>query len=186
MQKKLSLISLLMTVFFSYPRAVDYNGNPINRSGGITITPQTSSTLLASYTQAINTAGLLDNTFGNLGIATKNISGFADGARAMAIQSDGKIIVVGVTNINAGPTGVFATMRYNVNGTLDTSFGPNGTGIVTYSFSGVGFVDGATGVAIQTDGKIVVVGATNIYNVAPGTGYFGIIRYNSNGSPDLS
>lgn len=194
------LLGFLFSIFIFplYSGNISYAGNPINHGTGITINSYTSPTLLNSYTQSINLSGLLDNTFGSLGIAIKNISGFADGTRAMALQQDGKIVVVGVTNINgtvvapiATPTGVFATMRYNTDGTLDTSFGPNGTGIVTYSFSGPGFVDGATGVAIQADGKIVVVGQTNIYNlaVAPaatGTGYFGIIRYNSNGTPDLS
>ena len=195
MQKKLSLISLLMAVFFSYPRAVDYNGNPINRSGGITITPQTSSAVIASYTQAINTSGLLDNTFGSLGIATKNISGLADRGQGVALQSDGKIIVVGETNCNytenggEGPqSGVYVTMRYNIDGSLDTSFGPNKNGIVQTSFSGVGFIDGAYGVAIQQDGKIIVVGQTNIYGTpdTTGRGYFGIIRYNPDGSPDTN
>ncbi len=198
MKKRVVILALIVGTVASSKAAIDYKGNPLKRSGGITITPQTSSAILASYTQVINFGGLLDKTYGSLGITTKNISGFADGARAMAIQSDGKIVVVGVTNINgtvvaplATPTGVFATMRYNTDGTLDTSFGANGTGIVTYSFSGAGFIDGATGVAIQTDGKIVVVGQTNIYSIAvapaaTGTGYFGIIRYNANGTPDIS
>ncbi len=194
--QNIALIALILGTGTFSKASLDYNGNPINRSG-ITITPQTSSAILASYTQVINTAGLLDNTFGSLGVATKNISGFVDGARAVAIQPDGKIVIVGQTNINgivvaplATPTGLFVTMRYNTNGTLDTSFG-NGLGYVTYSFSGPGFVDGATGVALQSDGKIIVVGQTNIYSlaVAPaatGTGYFGILRYNPDGSLDTS
>ncbi len=191
--KKIFLYALLLVAPTFSKAAVDYNGNPLNRFGRITITPQTSSTVLASYTQVINTAGLLDNTFGSLGIATKNISGTGDRGYGMALQSDGKIIIVGETNANAtenggvGPqTGVFTTMRYNTNGSLDTSFGPNKNGIVQTSFSGAGFIDGATGVAIQADGKIIVVGQTNIYGNGGGVGYFGIIRYNPDGSPDTT
>ena len=191
--KKRTILALILAIGINSKAAVDYNGSPLNRSGGITITPQTSSAILASHTQAINTAGLYDKTFAGIGYTTKNISGYDDRAQGVALQSDGKIIVVGETNCNAtengtvGPqTGVFVAMRYNIDGSLDTSFGSNKTGIVQTSFSGTGFIDGATGVAIQPDGKIVVVGQTNIYGVGGAASSFGIARYNPDGSPDTS
>ena len=158
---------------------------PNGQQGGIVLTPQNVDVVLQSLSQPINTAGLLDKTFGGVGYSTKNFSGGADYAAAVALQQDGKIVVTGGTNINAGPSGVFATMRYNTDGSLDPTFG-NGTGYVTTSISGAGYVNGAYGVAIQADGKIIVVGQTNIYNAVPHAGNFGVIRYNSDGSLDTS
>ncbi len=155
----------------------------------VRITPETPPAVFASYVQAINLAGLLDHTFNGIGYATLNISGKADGCYALALQSDGKIVTVGELNINGAggppPTGLFATLRYNTDGTLDHSFG-NNLGYVTTSLSGAGYIDGANGVAIQSNGKIVVVGSTNIYDAAPNIGYFGVVRYNSDGSFDTS
>ena len=67
----------------------------------------------------------------------------------MAIQSDGKIVVAGISG--NGSTSGFALVRYNSDGSLDTTF--NGTGKV---HSG----GGATSVVIQSDGKIVAAGGS--------------------------
>ncbi len=93
--------------------------------------------------------GDLDLSFGNGG---KVIGGIAL-AGGMAIQSDGKIVVVGEGSSGNG-TWDFAVVRYNPNGSLDTSF--NGIGKVTAAFGGQDFVNS---VAIQADGKIVVAGS---------------------------
>jgi uncharacterized delta-60 repeat protein len=177
-QKTFFLTFIILTTTF-YPlmaskKAVDYNGNPISKIG-VTLTSQTSSTIIANYTQAINFDGLLDNTFGSQGIVTTNFVGF-DSANAVALQPDGKIIAVG--NTNTGGAGDFALARYNTNGSLDVTFGTNGK--VTTSLSAGR--DIAYGVALQSDGKIVVVGGTDI-TVA---GDFVIARYNYNGSLDTT
>ena len=65
----------------------------------------------------------------------------------------------------------FAVVRYNPDGSLDTSFG--GTGIVGTPV-GTGY-DVATSVAIQADGKIVVAGNG-----------FAVVRYNTDGTLDTS
>ena len=93
----------------------------------------------------------------------------------MALQGDGKIVVVGTSATGSG--GDFALARYNPNGSLDTSF--SGDGKQTTDFGGVG--DGATGVALQADGKIVAVGSSR-----SGGGDFALARYNPNGSLDTS
>ena len=56
----------------------------------------------------------------------------------MAIQPDGKILMVGTWNAKQGRTTNpdFAIVRYNANGTLDTTFGPNRTGLVTTDLGG--------------------------------------------------
>lgn len=89
---------------------------------------------------------------------------------ALALQSDGKIVVV-------GGAGVFALARYNSDGSLDSSFGADGT-VSTQ----LGRVDRATDTALQPDGKLVVVGTSfNGRSID-----FAMIRYNSDGSVDFS
>ena len=89
----------------------------------------------------------------------------------MALQADGKIVAVG----SGAADGVadFAVVRYNTNGSLDTSFG--GSGVVVTP--GIG---GAYSVAIQADGKIVVAG------IGVGVGDSVVVRYNPNGSLDTT
>jgi uncharacterized delta-60 repeat protein len=105
--------------------------------------------------------GDLDTSFGIGGKQTTDFGGGA-GATSVAVQSDGKIVVVGGTGSD------FALARYNTDGSLDTTF--SGDGKQTTDFGGLR--DVANGVAIQTDGKIdkiVVVGGS--------TGGFAVARY---------
>ena len=100
----------------------------------------------------LNADGSPDTAFGTAGTVTTAISNERDGALAVALQADGRIVVAGHTsNINAN----FAVARYNINGTLDTSFG-NGTGVLTVDF--FRFTDIAESVLVQPDGKILVGG----------------------------
>jgi uncharacterized delta-60 repeat protein len=96
--------------------------------------------------------GDLDPTFGSGGKVTTDFSGSDNVAQAIALQPDGKIIAAG----SAGPYPLvdFALARYNGDGSLDSTFGSGGK--VTTDF--FGSVDGANGVALQTDGKIVAAG----------------------------
>lgn len=103
----------------------------------------------------LTNAGQLDSSFGTGGIVTTAFpSADAAEARGIAVQSDGKIVVVGTWS-NSQFRGI-AVARYNVDGTLDTSFGPSHTGLVT-----AGPVNGsATSVAIQNaTGDIFVAGS---------------------------
>ena len=106
-----------------------------------------------SYSQS----GTLDNTFGIGGIVTTALNG-NDWGYAVAIQSDGKIIVTGNSN------SAMALVRYNSNGTLDNTFGTGG--IVTSVFGSGSNI--AASVVIQSDGKIVVAGQVGIF-CQPGT-----------------
>ena len=121
----------------------------------------------------LNSDGSLDNTFGTNGITRADFGSTLDGASAIALQSDGKIVVVGFTSTQATGND-FALVRFNSNGSLDTSFGNGGK--VTTDF-GDRF-ESAGGVAIQSDGKIVVAGDS--------AGNFALARYNSNGSLDTT
>jgi uncharacterized delta-60 repeat protein len=129
--------------------------------------------LLASPTLLMAQAGSLDPTFGTRGIVTTPGSGTGCGAVvncAVAIQSDGKIVVAGAgTQGNGAPE--IAVARYNTNGSLDSSFGSGGIVRTSAGNSGPAF-----GIAVQSDGKIVVG--------APGNLDLLEVRYNTDGSLD--
>ncbi len=96
--------------------------------------------------------GDLDTSFNGTGKIITDFAAANDGAQSVAIQSDGKAVVVGYSSV--GNNSRFALSRYNTNGTLDTSFG--GTGKVITDFAPL--YDYASSVAIQPDGKILTAG----------------------------
>jgi uncharacterized delta-60 repeat protein len=111
--------------------------------------------------------GDLDVTFGDSGrITTANLGE----AHAAALQPDGKIVVVGYT---AEVYGKISLARYNDDGSLDAGFGSSGLLILDFGPSGAQ----AGAVALQTDGKIVVVG-----NAYPDG--FAVVRLNADGTLD--
>src|SRR6266496_3823606 len=123
--------------------------------------------------------GSLDTSFNGTGKVTTDFGGDGNAeGRSVAVQTDGKIVVVGYAT--AGGVEKFALARYNADGTLDTSFAGTGRVITAVGISG----SNATGVALQKDGKIVVAG----YAVKnSGTGYdFACVRYNTDGKVDQS
>lgn len=115
--------------------------------------------------------------FGLVGMITKDMSqpGYA---YAVAVQADGKIIAAGAT-FN-GISDMFTLIRYNIDGSLDTTFGTGG--IVT---SGFGSGSIATAVAVQTDGKIVAAGTAASGFINSGSDFV-LARYNDDGSYDTS
>ncbi|MEP6995268.1 MAG: delta-60 repeat domain-containing protein, partial [Acidobacteriota bacterium] len=125
--------------------------------------------------------GDLDPTFGTGGQVQTDFNHSTDIANAVALQSDGKLVVVGQTYTNNDYTGEdFAVARYNANGTLDTTFGSGGK--VTTDFPGLAAVPSS--VIIQPDGKILVAGGA--FPNFTFLGDFKLVRYNSNGSLDTS
>jgi uncharacterized delta-60 repeat protein len=128
------------------------------------------------------TAGLLDPTFG--AGAGYVLSLFpnqqSNQANAVAVQSDGQIVIAGATAASGkSPGAQFLVARYNADGSLDTSFGTGG-------YTATGFNKAATAqadaVAIQPDGKILAAGWADI----SGTDYFALARYNANGTLDTT
>ena len=139
-------------------------------------TPGSHDSRLAGFT----TAGALDSSFGSSGSVVVDAGSKQSVGRASALQSDGKLVVAGYDIPTPTATSVKSTLvaRYNTNGSLDTSFGTNG-------FVELG-PDVANGVAIQSDGKIVVAGwaigtfgGTDAHRVA-------VSRLLSNGTLDTS
>ena len=119
----------------------------------------------------------LDTSFGTAGKVTTAIGGAADEISSVILQSDGKIIAAGYSH--NGSNGDYALVRYNTDGSLDTTFDTDGK--VTTAFDNGN--DFARAVVLQTDGKIVAVGdsANNA-----GNRNFSIVRYSADGSLDTS
>jgi uncharacterized delta-60 repeat protein len=120
-----------------------------------------------------NVDGSLDTSFGGDGRVTTNFSKGDDNAASVVVQSDGNIVAGGGTG---GDNGKFALARYNVDGSLDTSFG--GDGRVTTNFTPYGE---AANVALQPDGKIVAAGEAGGGGPNP---MIAVARYNADGTLD--
>jgi uncharacterized delta-60 repeat protein len=124
-----------------------------------------------------NTDGSPDTSFGTGGFVVTDFSGASDRANAVAIQADGKIVAAGSSDT------FFALVRYNPDGTLDTSFGEFGDGKVRTDVSGGGAAQ-VNGIAIQSDQKIVVAGRSG--DQLASTLDFAVLRYNTDGTLDTS
>jgi uncharacterized delta-60 repeat protein len=121
----------------------------------------------------------LDPTFGVGGKAT--LERFGGDRSGMALQADGKLVMVGGTFTD------FILARFNADGSVDRSFGVEGK-VTTDMGSGLRQEE-ALAVAIQPDGKIVVAGHTAIEAAPPARDLpstFAVARYNSDGSLDTS
>ena len=86
--------------------------------------------------------------------------------KVIVLQPDGKIVMAGKFYDSALLVQVVAVCRYNSNGTLDLPFGGSGTGKVTIQLN-TGTTDDVTGIALQSDGKIVICGF-QVFPGAPG------------------
>jgi uncharacterized delta-60 repeat protein len=123
-----------------------------------------------------NTDGTLDTSFDGDGKIITDF-GNSDRGNAVAIQTDGKIVVAGTSGVD------FALARYNSDGSLDTTFDSDGMLTVNTDSLGGNFrAAEGTSVAIQTDGKIVVGGS--IKKGEPRK--FALVRFLTDGSLDLS
>ena len=128
-------------------------------------------------------AGNLDLSFGNgTGFVTTDFGTQSEGANAVALQSDGKVLAAGWTGTGGDD---FAISRYLHNGSLNGQNTPQPfsfDGIVTTDFGGH---ERAFAILVQSDGKIVAVG--NSYTVQSlDSNLLALARYNSDGTLDLS
>jgi uncharacterized delta-60 repeat protein len=150
---------------FDFPHAVAIQGDgKIVAAGFSGAGANPDNFALARY----NLDGSLDPSFDGDGTVVTDF-GDIDQAFSVAIQADGRIVAAGRSFAGAD----FALARYNPDGSLDSSF--DGDGRVLTDF---GADNEASGVAIQTDGRIVVAGVSG--------GDFALARYNTDGSLDPS
>ena len=155
--------------------AIDSSGNIV--VGGVTII--NSAGVYDIALARLTTSGSLDPTFGTGGKVTTDFGGNTDNLNALVLQSDGKIVAVGDT-ISTSRYHLFALVRYNTNGTLDSTFDTDGK--VTTDFNVNLGTDGvsANAVTLDASSRIVIAG-----KVADGYD-FALARYNTDGSLDTT
>ena len=121
-----------------------------------------------------NANGSLDASFGSGGKVTTDFFSNLDDAKAVALQSDGKIVVGGsaVTATNTS----FALARYQSDGSLDESFDGDGKVIIDFG----GSYNAISDIVIQSSGKIIAVGSALIKI----GNSFALVRFNKDGSLD--
>jgi len=154
----------------------DFDDRPIGAfilpDGKILVVNGSNSANVGQFVR-FNPDGTLDSSYGAGGRLTLPIPFISNGFLYKAIrQTDGKIVVVGNDNADG------LIMRFNDDGTFDTSF--SGDGIHRPNLNQLGF-DGLSDVVQQPDGKLVAVG-----DVEQSTGHFSAIRYLPNGEPDIT
>lgn len=125
--------------------------------------------ILARYTPA----GALDTGFGTGGKINGLFSSSIGSARAVAVTSEGKLVVAGHFSHD------FALARLSDTGALDTSFGTGGKVVTALSTTNF---DEAAALALQADGKLVVGGW--MYTGSSSSGDFALVRYEATGALD--
>jgi uncharacterized delta-60 repeat protein len=118
------------------------------------------------------TPGSPDLTFGGTGIVSTDMNTSNDYGYYVLIQNDGKIIIIG--SISIGSDYYFGLARFNINGTIDTSFSSDGKVITPFG----GLFAMAYSGALQSNGKIIAVGETG------SSAQHVVVRYLTNGTLD--
>ncbi len=134
--------------------------------------------VLARY----NANGTPDLGFGGgTGYVVTAVTTADDRGQDIAVQDDGKIVVAGYNAVGAGDS-AFTVIRYQGDGQLDTDFGIGGIRSVNLGNG----LDVAYDVAIDSQGRIVVVGLSDV-DAGAGIDFdMAIVRLDANGDPDLS
>jgi uncharacterized delta-60 repeat protein len=136
--------------------------------------PQDETSRSAFALARYNVDGSLDVNFGDGGKQVTQFEGGSAVAHGVALQQDGKIVAVGETG------GDFAVVRYNPDGSPDGAFGSGGQQTTEFGdYTEFGEYAIATDVALQADGRIVVVGAGYGFG-----GRFLLARYDADGTLD--
>lgn len=118
--------------------------------------------------------GGLDLSFDLDGSTVANT--ISEGVEDIVVQQDGKIVAVGTNGGgNLGDLGNFIVVRYNINGSLDTTFDGDGTASVDFA----GFRDVPYSVVVDSSRRIVIGGFSRDLG-------FALARLNSNGSLDTT
>jgi len=169
---------------------IDVGGGDNGSFGGVAIQPN-GKILVAGYAwngadydfavYRLNANGTLDTTFSGDGRAVFGFgAGRQDFSNDLALQPNGRIVIVGSTCDSNHENCDFAAMRLSANGALDATFSGDGRQITN-----IGGEDNAYGVAIQSNGKIVLAGQKSTDGTND-TASFAVARYNATGSPDTT
>ena len=122
--------------------------------------------------------GLLDTTFGTNGVVVHDMSGRTDLARNLVVQPNGALVVSG-DPFGSDPARRTSVARYDADGHLDASFATGGRLIIGGAYVG-------EGLALQSDGRLVLVGTVPVLNVQNDFTHFAAMRLNSDGTFDDS
>ncbi|MCA1685107.1 MAG: hypothetical protein LC745_03815, partial [Planctomycetia bacterium] len=125
----------------------------------------------------LNPNGTLDTTFNGTGQVKLDLPQGSIYARGVAVQADGKIVVGGGTGVDNTAGLGFLAARFNADGSLDHSFGPNGQGYVVRA---TGHADTMT---VDPAGDILI-GGNDVVPSAPSTNRPAVVRYTPAGLPD--
>ena len=159
--------------------ALQPDGDIVVAGGGFGAGADTVSNFaLARYTPD----GSLDNGFGSSGVVLTSIAASGAEARAIALQSDGRIVVAGTAFASGTTNDVLALARYTADGSLDPSFGNAGSVTTTFDTSGAEAGSDpfrTAALVIQPDGKLVAVGSVGGHQ-----GAFALARFLPTGDLD--
>lgn len=154
----------------------------IQDDGKIVVGGKRSNAFYQKYDFAIvryKEDGVLDSSFGSTGIVISDLEKPGDDlGSSLAMQADGKILLAGTKN--NGDLSDMAVIRYNTDGTVDSSFGVNGVAVTDFDNN----KDVGNFIYIQPDEMILVAGSST--NVSTSTGIFAVARLNTDGTPDIS
>jgi uncharacterized delta-60 repeat protein len=127
----------------------------------------------------LSASGAPDSTFGLAGIDTTTVLGDADGANAITVDANDRIILAGHGQVSGGSDPIAAVVRYTANGIPDSSF--NSTGVVASSFAAFTQAKDFYSVLVQPGGRIVAAGQIQVNGVYN----FLLAGYTSSGQPDV-
>ena len=155
---------------------VGVKGVALQPDGRVVVAGTAGELIDASFVHHVTIArflenGTIDRDFGLGGIISKPFDPKADEADAVAVQSNGKIVVVGYAGIPGLAGQSLLTARFESNGTPDPSFGTAGSALLAINGGSVG-----SALAIQPDGRIVAAGAA-IISATDQRREFALIRY---------
>jgi uncharacterized delta-60 repeat protein len=160
----------------TFPSSVVIPANQASTTFNVSAVPDTTGdgvqNVTVTGTALLPAATAIDPTFGGGSVSQPYLPS------AVAIQPDGKVVTAGQRYNGGTDPWSYAVSRYNTDGSLDTTFGGNGTVYTNVS----GQADEPHAVVIQPDGKIVVGGTG-------GNGpnfYWDLARYNTDGSLDTT
>jgi len=164
---------------YGYGIALDANGRILVAGESDNGTP--------NYDMAIwryNVDGTLDTSFNSVGYVVHDSAAGGnddDKGNVITLDASGRILVAGESD-NGTPNTDMAIWRYNVDGTLDTSFASQGF-VVHHGAAGGSSNDIGYGIALDSNGRILVAGYSN--NGTPNQD-MAIWRYNADGTVDTT
>jgi uncharacterized delta-60 repeat protein len=173
----------------AYDAALDASGRlVVVGAANVTVgTGRKATTQLALTAVRLHANGLPDSSFGTNGVVHAVVPATTQSdARAVAVLSDGKVVVAGVAKVKVGKAtnDALVLARFTASGVLDASFGSGGTAVVS---NGFGLFNQWGTLAVQADGRLVLGGTTRSSVSSGNTSFssgWAVMRFSANGAVD--